>query len=949
MSYDLGTAHGQIILSYDSDRDVDRAERDIDKLDRKAKTTGLDFKKFGKILGDVGGIIGKGAKFAGITVALIEASAAAASLGIQILGIVPNLVSILSLSAALPGIFVGMAAAAGVLKAVFAGIGPALKAAFDPTKAAAFDKAIKNLSPSAQAFAKSVQANAKGLKDLGKGLQEAFFQTSHLSSSFGRAVGILKTMSPQLRGVAADFGEITRQVVNFALSGDSVTFVNKAIGEFRNALADVTPSIVPILAGLRAVGTVGLSLIPKLSGAVGILAIQFADWLQGIAADGRLQTWINTALQTLKSLGSVIANVFSIFNSVVTAANSVGGGLLNTLALITGQFADFLKSAAGGQAMRDLFASILAVAKQLSPAITTLVGALATALAPAIATIAEDLGPILLQTVNALVPAFKPLASALAAVLVAIAPLVPPLAQLVALLAQGLSSALLAIVNELGPLISLFAQGLTKALTGIAPLFDVLNENLPLTAKLGAEMAASFAKLMPTLIELGNAIMSALVPVLPQLTAAAATLAPKLAELAAVVANNLNTALQILIPFIPGLVQAFVNLFVALSKIEGAALTVITTVLKIVGAFFALTSAIVSFLQAVPGALSAAFAFISNLISTFASGVVAFFTALPARIGAVVAAIPGVLLGAFEAMIAEGAATLGFGIGLLVGLFTRFPFTAAAAIGNLAGLIGGKIREAWNAAVSATVSGVSAAVSAAFRLPGRTVSAIASLAGLIASIARSAWSGLVSRFNSGISNAASSAGTLPRRIKGALGNLGSLLVSSGQSLISGLINGIQSGIGRVLGMVSSLASRVKSAFNSALSIFSPSKVFFESGVNIDEGLIGGLQHKLGDVVQMAKKLAASVIAPTWKLGNSVAPTIVDAVAAAPGVKAGTVDRTGAGALTFGPYHLEVDGQVIASLAIDAVTGAPVVVSDAADEGARQKAWAGSGRRGRNGS
>jgi phage-related protein len=943
VSYDLGTAHGKIVLSYDSNRDVDRAEKDIDKLERKAKTSDVSFKKLGTTLKG----FGKGVSMAGITVGLINAAASAAALGIQILGIIPNLVSILSLSSALPGAFVGILASVGVLKAAFAGMGAVLKSAFDPAKAAAFDKALKTLSPSAQTFAKALKASAPALKDFQKGIQESFFSSANLATQIPRVLRALGTLRPDLNGLAKDFGEVTRQVANFILSSDSIDFVQAAISRFRSALADVTPSIVPILAGLRAVGTVGLPLLTNLSSAVGIVAIKFADWLNAVASDGRLQTWIATALETLQTLGQIISNVFSIFNSVVSAANATGGGLLNTLALITGQFADFLSSVAGGDAMRALFASILDVAKQLSPVITTLVLALAQALAPAIATIAKDLGPILLQTVQALAPAFAPLANGIAALLVAVAPLLPPLAQLVALLAGQLANAVLAIVGELGPLVSLLAQGLAKALTGITPLFAIFNKNLPLTAELGAALASSFAKLMPTLLELGNAIMQSLVPVLPQLTDAAASLLPIMVKLGEAIANNLNAGLQVIIPLIPTLVKGFVLMVQTIAAVEGAILGIITFFFNFGTAIFNVIHAVQTFVSAVPSAFAAAFAAIGNAISSFIGGVIAFFTALPGRIGAVLAAIPGVLLNAFKLMILEGVTEIGFGLGLIVGLFTKFPGDAARAIASLASFVGAKVREAWNAAFSATVNGIAAAVSFAHSLPGRTVSAIASLAGLISAAARNAWNGLVSRFNSGISSAAAAAGRLPGRIRGALGNLGGILLGAGKAIIQGLINGISSGISRVLGMVSSLASRVKSAFNSALSIFSPSKVFFESGVNIDEGLINGMKAKLQQVMKMGQTLAGSVIRPTARLANSVGPTIVDAVNASPAPRRS--DAGDAGAVTFGPYHLEVDGQVIASLAIDAVTGAPVLVSDAADEGARQKAWAGSGRRGRSGS
>ncbi|MET0416844.1 MAG: hypothetical protein ABW022_12575, partial [Actinoplanes sp.] len=226
-------------------------------------------------------------------------------------------------------------------------------------------------------------------------------------------------------------------------------------------------------------------------------------------------------------------------------------------------------------------------------------------------------------------------------------------------------------------------------------------------------------------------------------------------------------------------------------------------------------------------------------------------------------------------------------------------------------------------------------------LPRRAASAINALASLLAGVARSAWNSLRSVFTSGVNSAVAVARTIGGRVRGAVGNLGGILSSAGRALIQGLINGISSGISRVMNMVSGLASRVRSAFSSALSIFSPSKVFFKFGVNIDQGLINGIKSKLQDVVKTATMLSKAVIRPSVVASREGMPYGAASALSriAPPTNEAGADRP----QSFGPYELVLDGGVVASFVVDTITGNPTVVAKASSEGSRKRSFSGSGR------
>ncbi|HUN38467.1 MAG TPA: hypothetical protein VMU95_41280 [Trebonia sp.] len=68
-----------------------------------------------------------------------------------------------------------------------------------------------------------------------------------------------------------------------------------------------------------------------------------------------------------------------------------------------------------------------------------------------------------------------------------------------------------------------------------------------------------------------------------------------------------------------------------------------------------------------------------------------------------------------------------------------------------------------------------------------------------------------------------------------------LLYSAGKDLMQGLVNGIKAAWGMVTGLVGGLGHDISSVFSSALSILSPSRVFFNHGMNTMLGYANGVK------------------------------------------------------------------------------------------------------------
>jgi phage-related protein len=88
-----------------------------------------------------------------------------------------------------------------------------------------------------------------------------------------------------------------------------------------------------------------------------------------------------------------------------------------------------------------------------------------------------------------------------------------------------------------------------------------------------------------------------------------------------------------------------------------------------------------------------------------------------------------------------------------------------------------------------------------------------------------------------------------------------LLYSAGADLMQGLINGIKSAWGSVTGLIGGLGHDISSVFSSALSILSPSRVFFSHGMNTmlgyANGVMAGYQYVRSTMNSVSSAIAST--------------------------------------------------------------------------------------------
>jgi phage-related protein len=475
-----GIKDGESKVSTEAGKVGDKAGKSLRaNLTKQTKDLEDDLDKIGKgftkLLNPVTSL-GKGfanvTRLASLLVVGLGAIVGAASLA------TPALLSLGAAVVSLSGLALALPAALGALGAAFIGVKFAVSGFSDALKAttsAQFDKATQDMGTNAKALAgvlRDLRPQFVAIKDAS---QEAFAAQviGNIRSTVAVVSGPLKA---GLAVVGEEFGRLTNQVLAFIRSAQGLTLLHDWISSgvtSIDALSLALRSILPGIARLTA------AMKPALDGLIiqaALLGQKFGNWLIAISDSGKAAQWFQTALDVLKALGTVVANVARIFKQLFDESGQSATGLLQTIGLLTGSLTAFFSTASGQKALAAFFDGLRQVSAALSPiidALATSVGKVipllaqaVVALAPGIATFVSALGDALANLGPAITPVFK----ALSDTLIAIAPVLPDLATAFA----NMVLAIVPLVPALTPLVVLLAQDFTDAIINLTPAIQTL-------------------------------------------------------------------------------------------------------------------------------------------------------------------------------------------------------------------------------------------------------------------------------------------------------------------------------------------------------------------------------------------------------------------------------------------------------------------------------------------
>lgn len=464
------------------------------------------------------GAMGSFAKMAGVVGAVnIGVSQLVTSVG-GALGAIGQMSGVL---AALPAFGLAGAAAIGTMVVAFKGFSTA------GGEAGKLRETFKGFGAQWADLKKSVQDNmfaglAKPFRDLGN--------------------NYLPVLKKGMSGIAGSFNAMTKTAVTFLNTQQSLNDTATGLGNTKKMFDNLNASVQPIWQAIRDLAVEGSTFLPGFGKQVSGVAQSFGNFIAEARESGKIQIWIENGVNAFKLLGKTVANIFSIFQSIFSAAGASGFGFLNTLEEVTGSFAALLSWADIQDGLAQVFSS---GTKALSSFISVLMrelGPLLAAAGPAIAKITTAVGKVAETFVQVLGPVLTDI--------------IPTIGLLAETLGAGLSDAMLrakpgieAITGGFKVLAPLIGGTFMRVLGLLADTFSMIS---PILMKFAETVLPPIMRAIETLLP---PIMSLIETALPPLAALFEKVAPLIGsfieEMATAFVPIINDIADMLPSFLP--------------------------------------------------------------------------------------------------------------------------------------------------------------------------------------------------------------------------------------------------------------------------------------------------------------------------------------------------------------------------------------------------------------
>lgn len=170
---------------------------------------------------------------------------------------------------------------------------------------------------------------------------------------------LITNLMPQMRvafeEVSGSLGRFTAAFANAfekQLAGGKLEALFAGISRSFDILSTGTDAFAGALISLSAVAA---KYVPRLAQWFVNISIQFDTWLKGVAEDGRLDSWMERGIKSLKDFGRAIAGISEQFYYLWKAAYAGGSGGISGFADTMQRWADIMASPKFQQATTSIF------------------------------------------------------------------------------------------------------------------------------------------------------------------------------------------------------------------------------------------------------------------------------------------------------------------------------------------------------------------------------------------------------------------------------------------------------------------------------------------------------------------------------------------------------------------------------------------------------------------
>ncbi|WP_157836156.1 hypothetical protein [Mycobacteroides abscessus] len=232
--------------------------------------------------------------------------------------------------------------------------------------------AMANLSPNARSFVAAVQELRGTYGGLRSDIQDRIFaDLDHdVVALAGRSLPMLRR---GLGGIGDAWNRNIRTLLSELGTGSNQGLVSRILGNTGEAQSRLSNAIRPFLNAFLQLGAVGSDVLPRLSTGFTQLMNRFDAFVRRSEESGKLDEWINRAIEAAKDFGNSLLNIGSIMNSLTEIFLDGGGkGFLQWFQEATKRTADYLKTAAGQERVNQFFRDARDVLREFRPLLSAL-------------------------------------------------------------------------------------------------------------------------------------------------------------------------------------------------------------------------------------------------------------------------------------------------------------------------------------------------------------------------------------------------------------------------------------------------------------------------------------------------------------------------------------------------------------------------------------------------
>lgn len=198
----------------------------------------------------------------------------------------------------------------------------------------AYEEALNNLAPAARLAVQGLAPVIDRMRELRIVIQDRFFRPfADDLDEFGKAaIGVAERSLPKL---ATALGEVTGYFLEAARSTRFLPGVEAVIKSTATGVSKLAAPVGNLTLAFGELFFVGAGYVDRFYDSLGRVIERFATWLLNSSEAGKINVWIDEALEGFRQLGRILGNIGGIFASVNGQATTAGTGILSILERIT--------------------------------------------------------------------------------------------------------------------------------------------------------------------------------------------------------------------------------------------------------------------------------------------------------------------------------------------------------------------------------------------------------------------------------------------------------------------------------------------------------------------------------------------------------------------------------------------------------------------------------------